>query len=165
MEGTCQRNGHAHGVNPQHLAALATYKPYDLSGVVTYDLVSRPSKVLHDELGHPTGADITLSDWLDSLPKQLAANDLRRVSDHLARAYKDGKTSEMIRKLESLEIKDGKITLKVRTKAQPPADLPAAKKEIRVDVVAPPKDGAPKVEPASAPKPAAAPKTASAWTR
>jgi hypothetical protein len=92
MEGTCQRNGHANGVCPQHLAALATYKPYDLNGVVTYDLVSRPSKVFHDELGHPAAADSTLADWLDSLPRQLAANDLRRVSDHMVRAYKDGKT-------------------------------------------------------------------------
>ena len=32
-------------------------------------------------------------------------------------AYKDPKNAEMIRKLESLEIKDGKIILKVRAKA------------------------------------------------
>src|SRR5262249_1301248 len=86
MDGSCQRNGH------HHVTALADHKPYDLSGVVTYDLVSRPSKVFHDELGQPVLADVTLSDWLNSLPRQLAANDLRRVSDHLARCYKDGRT-------------------------------------------------------------------------
>src|SRR5262249_19232979 len=86
MDGSCQRNGH------HHVTALADHKPYDLSGVVTYDLVSRPSKGFHDELGQPVSADVTLSDWLNSLPRQLAANDLRRVSDHLARCYKDGRT-------------------------------------------------------------------------
>jgi hypothetical protein len=91
MEGSCQRNGR-HEVNAQHLAAMAVHKPYDLSGVVTYDLVSRPSKVFHDELGRPVPADATLGDWLDSLPRQLAANDLRRVTDHLVRAYQDGRT-------------------------------------------------------------------------
>src|SRR5205807_9502284 len=81
------------GGTPQHLAALTTHKPYDLSGVVTYDLVSRPSKVFYDELGQPTPADSTLADWLDALPRQLAANDLRRVADHLARTYRDGRTA------------------------------------------------------------------------
>src|SRR5262249_39510891 len=75
-----------------HLAALTTHKPYDLSGVVTYDLVSRPSKVFYDELGQPVPPEATLEEWLGSLPRPLAANDLRRVSDHLARCYKDGRT-------------------------------------------------------------------------
>jgi hypothetical protein len=64
-------------------------------------------------------------------------------------AYKDEKTSEMIRKLESLEIKDGKITLKVRTKPKAsPDDSPATKKAAPVEVVPPPKNGEPKGEPA-----------------
>src|SRR5262249_1480629 len=91
MEGTCQRNGLPASVPPKHLTALATCKPYDLSGVVTYDLVSRPSKVFHDELGQPVPAETSLGDWLDSLPRQVAANDLRRVSEHLARAARDGR--------------------------------------------------------------------------
>jgi hypothetical protein len=113
MEGIGQCNGlhndhshnghgvHGHGANAHgasgnsaspHLAALTTHKPYDLSGVVTYDLVSRPSKVFHDELGQPVAPEATLEQWLGSLPRQLAANDLRRVTEHLARAYKDGRT-------------------------------------------------------------------------
>jgi hypothetical protein len=66
MEGNGQCNGRhsdtPNGVTPQHLEALTTHKPYDLSGVVTYDLVSRPSKVFHDELGHPAPADATLEE-------------------------------------------------------------------------------------------------------
>src|SRR5262245_2568592 len=91
MEGSCQRNGHG-GFCPEHITALANCKPYDLSGVITYDLVSRPSKVFHDELGRPVSSATSVGAWLESLPRQLAANDLRRVSDHLLRAFKDGRT-------------------------------------------------------------------------
>jgi hypothetical protein len=63
-------------------------------------------------------------------------------------AYKDEKSSNLIRKLESLEIKDGKIILKVRAKGSAPTGSPAAKKAVPVEVVAPPANGAPKGEPA-----------------
>jgi hypothetical protein len=66
--------------------------PYDLHGLKTYDLTSRPSKVFHDELGKPVGADVGVHEWLQSLPRQLAARDLRRVSGHLCRAQREGKT-------------------------------------------------------------------------
>ena len=62
-------------------------------------------------------------------------------------AYKDEKTSEMIRKLESLEVKDGKIILKVRAKGDGPAGSPATKKEVPVEVVPSTKDAVPKSEP------------------
>lgn len=71
---------------------LEQCRPYDLHGLNTYDLVSRPSKVFHDDLGHPVGPNVPVQDWLSSLPRQLAANDLMRVSDHLFRAHKNGKT-------------------------------------------------------------------------
>jgi deoxyhypusine synthase len=67
-------------------------KPLDLQGLKTYDLKSRPSKVFHEDLGQPVAADATLADWIDSLPSQLAGNDLRRVRDHLCRAYQAGRT-------------------------------------------------------------------------
>ena len=60
-------------------------------------------------------------------------------------AYKDEKTSEMIRKVESLEIKDGKIVLKVRAKPAGSSDG-ASKKAAPVEVV-PPGNGQPKTEP------------------
>jgi hypothetical protein len=66
--------------------------PFDLHGLKTYDLSSRPSKVFHDDLGKPVEAGATLGDWLASLPHQLAANQLRRVTKHLCRARAEGRT-------------------------------------------------------------------------
>lgn len=84
----------AHGpYNSPHHQAFDTLKPYDLSGLKTYDLTSRPSKVFHDDLGRPVGAEATLKDWLDSLPRQLATKDLRRVSHHLCRCLEEGRTA------------------------------------------------------------------------
>jgi hypothetical protein len=67
-------------------------KPFDLTGLKTYELQSRPSKVFLKDLGHPIVGGFTPDAWLDSLPQQLAANGLRRVCDHLTRANSDGKT-------------------------------------------------------------------------
>ena len=67
-------------------------KPFDLHGLKTYDLVSRPSKVFVEDLGQPVGAGAGVGDWIDSLPRQLAGNDLRRVRDHVCRAHRDGRT-------------------------------------------------------------------------
>jgi hypothetical protein len=58
----------------------------------TYELSSRPSKVFADELGRPVEAGATLTDWLDSLPRQLAGNAVRRVCRHLCRAHAAGRT-------------------------------------------------------------------------
>ncbi len=67
-------------------------KPFDLHGLKTYDLRSRPSKVFVEDLGRPVPPGTSVEDWLDSLPRQLAGNDLRRVCDHLCRARADGRT-------------------------------------------------------------------------
>jgi deoxyhypusine synthase len=66
--------------------------PFDLTGLKTYELASRPSKVFVEDLGRPLEANASVSDWLDALPQQLAACALRRVRDHLCRAYQDGRT-------------------------------------------------------------------------
>jgi hypothetical protein len=55
-------------------------------------------------------------------------------------AYKDEKNAEMVRKLESLEIKDGKIIIKVRAKAGDSI----TKKETPISVSAPSSPDAPK---------------------
>jgi hypothetical protein len=81
-------DNHADLSGPHHEA----YRPYDLSGLQTYDLASRPSKVFHDDLGRPVAPGATVENWLDSLPRQLAASDVRRVGDHLCRARRDGRT-------------------------------------------------------------------------
>jgi hypothetical protein len=67
-------------------------KPFCLEGLKTYDLQSRPSKVFVEDLGRPVSGGYSPDDWIDSLPRQLAANSLRKVRDHLARAHADGKT-------------------------------------------------------------------------
>jgi hypothetical protein len=69
-------------------------KPLDLNGLKTYELRSRPSKVFVEDLGRPAAPETAagVGDWLDTLPRQLAANDLRKVRDHLCRARDDGRT-------------------------------------------------------------------------
>ncbi|MBI3412008.1 MAG: hypothetical protein HY040_27065 [Planctomycetes bacterium] len=64
-----------------------------MNGLKTYDLTSRPSKVFHDDLGRPVLPGTSVDQWLASLPRQLAANELRRVSSHLVRAHRDGRTA------------------------------------------------------------------------
>src|SRR5258707_573165 len=68
-------------------------KPFDLHGLKTYDLAARPSKVFADDVGQPLPPNPTVSDWLDSLPRQLAANGLRDVRDHICRAHAEGRTT------------------------------------------------------------------------
>ncbi|HEY8505450.1 MAG TPA: hypothetical protein VIL46_12780, partial [Gemmataceae bacterium] len=67
-------------------------QPFDLRGLRTYELASRPSKVFVEDLGRPVSPDSSPSDWIDSLPNQLAAVQLRRLRDHLLRAYRDRRT-------------------------------------------------------------------------
>ncbi len=66
-------------------------QPFDLSGLRTYDLHTRPSKVRLSDLGRPADPATPVGDWLDALPKQLAATELRKVRDHLVRARRDGR--------------------------------------------------------------------------
>jgi hypothetical protein len=65
-------------------------RPFDLDGLHTYDLASRPSKVFHDDLGRTLPPGATVEDWIDSLPRQIAGNSLRRLRFHLARALASG---------------------------------------------------------------------------
>lgn len=67
-------------------------QPFDLNGLRTYPLQTRPSKVFVEELGRPCNSDVSPPNFFDSLPKQLAANSLRRLRDHLHRAHRDGRT-------------------------------------------------------------------------
>jgi len=67
-------------------------KPFDLHGLKTYDLQSRPSKVFVEDLGRPLAPGSTVEGWLDSLPRQLAGNDLRKVRELLTSAHDQGRT-------------------------------------------------------------------------
>lgn len=82
---------HVHAAyNPPHTHA---WPPFDLHGLTTYELTSRPSKVFHDDLGKPVSPGTSVDDWLESLPHQLAANELRRVTSHLVRAHREGRVA------------------------------------------------------------------------
>jgi hypothetical protein len=67
-------------------------RPFDLSGLRTYPLASRPSKVAASDLGRPCDPSTPIGDWLDTLPKQLAAVELRKLRDHLVRAHRENRT-------------------------------------------------------------------------
>src|ERR1700730_5710243 len=76
--------------NRQSKKGSRMIKPFDLHGLKTYDLESRPSKVFHEDLGRPVTAGASLHDWLDSLPRQLAGKDIRRVSEALCQTHQKG---------------------------------------------------------------------------
>jgi hypothetical protein len=69
---------------------------------------------------------------MDSIRKENLAKD----------AYKDAKSAEQVRKLESIEIKDGKITIRARArKPGSGAEAPDARGNLPTDVIAPPGTG------------------------
>src|SRR5687768_11970882 len=90
MITTISNGKHAGHAAPHHAGFEAP--AFDLSGLKTYDLISRPSKVFHDDLGQPVAPGTSADDWLASLPHQLAANDIRRVAHHLSRAHREERT-------------------------------------------------------------------------
>ena len=55
------------------------YDEFDLTGVRTYPLASRPSKVTHEQFARPWEPSTGLEGWLQSLPNLLAASDLKAV--------------------------------------------------------------------------------------
>ena len=58
-------------------------KPLDLHGLKTIALKERPSKVFVEDVGRPVSPGSSIADWLGSLPRQLAGNELRRPSQYL----------------------------------------------------------------------------------
>jgi deoxyhypusine synthase len=48
--------------------------------------------VFVEDLGRPLEPGASVEDWLDSLPRQLGANDIRRVRDLLIKAHEEGRT-------------------------------------------------------------------------
>lgn len=60
-------------------------KPLDLTDVTTYPLASRVSKVTVAEFGRPHRRGARLASFTSSLPKILAADQLRAVADKLVR--------------------------------------------------------------------------------
>ena len=62
------------------------YEEFDLSGVRTYPLKSRPSKARVEDFAKPVGGSPSVGDLLDSLPNMLAAADLKAVAGAIANA-------------------------------------------------------------------------------
>jgi hypothetical protein len=66
-------------------------RPLDLEGVKTYPLADRPSKVGAGDFARPLGEDISLREFLASLPNILAVQSLRQVAAQVRRARRLGK--------------------------------------------------------------------------
>jgi hypothetical protein len=63
------------------------YEEFDLSGVRTYPLASRPSKVLREDFGKPWNPATGFAGWIESLPDILAAADFRKVAAAMLDAH------------------------------------------------------------------------------
>jgi hypothetical protein len=61
-------------------------KPISLEGITSYPLKARKSKVRFDDFAKPWTRGGALERWIKSLPRILAANDFRKVVDHLVQA-------------------------------------------------------------------------------
>jgi hypothetical protein len=64
-----------------------SYEEFDLSGVRTYPLASRPSKARHEDFARAWDPASGMSGWLASLPNMLAAADLRAVVGAIRQAH------------------------------------------------------------------------------
>ena len=62
------------------------YEEFDLSGVRTYPLDSRPSKARIEDFARPVAAGAAFKEWYDSLPAILGAADVRRAVDAIVAA-------------------------------------------------------------------------------
>jgi len=67
-------------------------RPYDLSGIKTYPLHSRPSKVAVDLFCHPHKKGEPFSEFLQGLPDILASRDLKELAHSIVHARSNGNT-------------------------------------------------------------------------
>lgn len=66
-------------------------KPLDISGLSTYPLASRPSKVTTENFAKAVEPGSSIKDLLDSLPDILAARDLRELASLIRKAKQLGR--------------------------------------------------------------------------
>jgi hypothetical protein len=66
-------------------------KPINRASLKTYSLASRESKVDRADFAHPWRPEGTLEDFLERLPKILAAKDFKAVVSAIAKAHKKNK--------------------------------------------------------------------------
>jgi hypothetical protein len=65
---------------------------FDLGELRYEPLSERPSKVFLADLGRPAGRGVSLDDWIEGLPNQLAGTGLKRLRDAIVRASVRGGT-------------------------------------------------------------------------
>jgi hypothetical protein len=70
--------------------ALAT-SPLDLHALRYEPLDERPSKISLADQGRPRPGELWFADWLDSLPRVLGADALRRLCDAIVRSCGAGR--------------------------------------------------------------------------
>lgn len=80
-----------HDRPPNPLPGATPVPPFDLTGLKTVDLRTRPSKVTIDDLGRPLAPAPAWRAYLEHLPNQLAGRSFRRLCEHLARVQRTGK--------------------------------------------------------------------------
>lgn len=71
---------------------LQLFKPIDLSGLQTYPLSERKSKVSSDDFAKTWVKGSCISDFLDNLPNILAGNHIKTVISSIASAFEKKKT-------------------------------------------------------------------------
>ena len=67
-----------------------TYDEFDLSGIATYPLKSRPSKVRREDFAQPLTPGATVGALIDALPNVLAAADFKAVVAAIVEATRTG---------------------------------------------------------------------------
>jgi hypothetical protein len=72
---------------------MSRYKdePLDLSGITTYPLASRPSKVTARDFAKAIAPDSSLKDFLEALPNILAVSELRELANRVREARERGR--------------------------------------------------------------------------
>jgi hypothetical protein len=66
------------------------YDEFDLSGISTYPLASRPSKARAADFAVPIARGASFKTWFGSLPNMLAGADVRRVAEAIVAAKERG---------------------------------------------------------------------------
>ncbi|MDD3581813.1 MAG: hypothetical protein PHW74_12435 [Desulfobacca sp.] len=67
-------------------------QPLSLEGIETYSLQERPSKVGHQDFGQPWTPGQSFTDFIERLPRILAANELRELAATWVQARRQGHT-------------------------------------------------------------------------
>ncbi len=70
---------------------MKKYEPIDLSGLKTYSLLGRHSKVTVENFARPLGPGATLKEFLAALPDQLLGRDFPELVGRLAESHRNGR--------------------------------------------------------------------------